>query len=488
MIGLLNVIVITPIIGAIFTGCVSKNTVKGYKRAKTLGVFFQLISLLITYVIYRKFDISNPGFQLDECYSFFGMLDLHYHLAIDGISLPLIILTNILMPSVLIATWRMVQDRVKEYVIFFLVMQGLIIGSFLAIDLLIFYFFFEFMLLPMYLIIGIWGGENRVFAAFKFFLYTFCGSILFFLSLIYLYSKLGGVDLSLLILDIKQVDIRIQRWLWLAFFISFAIKVPMWPFHTWLPDAHVQAPTGGSMVLAGILLKIGGYGMLRFLLPIFPEISQDYSQIVMILSVIAIIYASLVAFAQEDMKKLIAYSSVAHMGYVTAGIFSGHIEGLQGSMVQMISHGLISAGLFFVVGIIYDRLHTKQISQLGGIAKVAPNLSIAAMFLTMSSVSLPGTSGFVGELLVLMGMYKYSFTFSLIGALGVIFSAAYMLMLYRKIFYGEITSEKIFEMKDINRPESIILVFLIISILIIGIYPSCITKLTTSSFENLLAK
>lgn len=406
--------------------------------------------------------------------------DVKYFLGIDGISLLMIILTAALTPICLAISINSIQKRVREYVIAFLLIEGFVIGSFCALDLLFFYIFFEVMLIPMFLVIGIWGGDKRIYAAYKFFLYTLFGSVLFLIAIILLYLYTGTTDILVLSQVLPKIlPLEYQKWLFLAFFASFAIKVPMFPVHTWLPDAHVQAPTAGSVILAGVLIKLGAYGFIRFSLPFFPAGSMYFANFIFVLSIIAIIYTSLIALMQEDMKKMIAYSSVAHMGFVTLGIFSFTRQGIDGAIVQMISHGIVSAALFMCVGVIYDRLHTKQIKDLGGIASKMPNFALLAMIFTMASVGLPGTSGFVGEFLAIVGTFKANKVAAIFAATGVIFGACYMLWLYKRVWFSEITNTHINDIKDLGKIEFISLGLMAFFVILLGILPN----LTLSFFE-----
>lgn len=415
--------------------------------------------------------------------------DIKYFLAIDGISLLMIILTCALTPICLLISLNSVKKRIKEYVISFLLIEGFVIGAFCALDLLLFYIFFEIMLIPMFLVIGIWGGENRIYAAYKFFLYTLFGSVLFLIAIILIYLYTGTTDILVLshILP-KILPLSYQKWLFLAFFASFAVKVPMFPVHTWLPDAHVQAPTAGSVILAGILIKLGAYGFIRFSLPFFPQASIYFADFIFTLSIIAIIYTSLIALMQEDMKKMIAYSSVAHMGFVTLGIFSFTRQGLDGAIMQMISHGIVSAALFMCVGVIYDRLHTKKIKEFGGIATKMPNFAMLAMIFTMASVGLPGTSGFVGEFLTIIGSFKANKIVAILAATGVIFGACYMLWLYKRVWFSEITNEKISNLFDLNKIEYYSLALMAFFVILLGIAPNLILsyfEIPVLNLENL---
>ena len=397
--------------------------------------------------------------------------NINYHLGIDGISLFMVLLTTFLMPLCILCSWESITRRTREFMIAFLLLESFVIGVFCALDLILFYVFFEGMLIPMYLIIGVWGGANRIYAAYKFFLYTLLGSVLFLHSVLYIYYRCNTTDIPALMHQVPLLSPYVQRWLWLGMFASFAVKVPMWPVHTWLPDAHVQAPTAGSVILAGILLKMGAYGYLRFSLPMLPLASHYFTPLIFGLSIIAVIYTSLVALVQEDMKKLIAYSSVAHMGFVTAGIFALNAQGVEGSIVQMISHGLVSAALFLCVGVVYDRLHTREIARYGGLVNIMPYYAFVFMFFTMASVGLPGTSGFVGEFLVLIGAFKAKTTLAVLIATGMVLGAAYALWLYRRVMFGELEKSDLMKMTDLSLREWTIFLPLAVAVLWLGIYP-----------------
>lgn len=476
---LLTSILLCPLIGALYILFV----VKDEKLAKIIALLSSLAALVIAGFIYASFDPSINGFQLVEQYPLIESINCHFHLGIDGISILFILFTALLVPLCILASWNEIKFRVKEYMIAFLLLEMLIIGVFSALDFLLFYIFFEAMLIPMFLIIGIWGGERRIYAAIKFFLFTLAGSLFLLVAIIYIYHNNATFDIIELSKQLPKYSLEVQKWLWLALFISFAVKVPMFPVHTWLPDAHVEAPTAGSMILAGILLKMGAYGFLRFSLPMFPEASIYFSKLVFILSGIAIIYASFVAFAQTNMKKLVAYSSIAHMGFVTMGIFSFNQIAMQGALVQMISHGFISAGLFFAVGILYDRVHSKEIANFSGMANIMPKLALIFMILTMASVGLPSTSGFVGEMLVIVGMYKTNKFFAMLAATSLVFGAAYMLYLYRRVFFGENNS---LEVSDMTCMERKIFIPLIILIFLFGVYPTMITEIFDLPIRNIL--
>ncbi|MBK1623686.1 NADH-quinone oxidoreductase subunit M [Afifella marina] len=452
-------------------------------RHVALGV--TVVTFLVSLLLWIGFDPQNPGFQFVENADWLGGF-MSYRMGVDGISMLFVILTTFLMPLCILASWESVQSRVKEYMIAFLVLETLMIGVFCALDLVLFYVFFEGGLIPMFLIIGVWGGPRRVYSAFKFFLYTLLGSVLMLLALMAMYWDAGTTSIPELLNH--QFPASMQFWLWLAFFASFAVKMPMWPVHTWLPDAHVEAPTAGSVILAGILLKMGGYGFLRFSLPMFPLASAEFAPLVYTLSVIAIIYTSLVALAQEDMKKLIAYSSVAHMGFVTMGIFTVTAQGVQGGIFQMLSHGLVSGALFLCVGVIYDRLHTRKIDAYGGLVNRMPWYAFAFLLFTMANIGLPGTSGFVGEFLTMLGAFRVNTWVALFAASGVIFSACYALWLYRRVVLGQLEKESLKAMLDLSGREKLILVPLMLLVLFFGVYPQPVMNVTAASVDNLVAQ
>jgi len=456
------------------------RTVSG---AKWIALATTLATLALSVVVVARFDPSQSGFQFLEDADWFA--GLRYRMGVDGISVLFVLLTAFLMPLCIVASWKSIEKRVLEYMIAFLVLETLVIGVFCALDLILFYLFFEGQLIPMFLIIGIWGGKNRIYAAFKFFLYTLLGSVLMLAAI--LGMILIAHTSSIPELMTFKFAPAVQTWMWLAFFASFAVKMPMWPVHTWLPDAHVEAPTAGSVILAGILLKMGGYGFMRFSLPMFPVASAQFAPLVFALSVIAIVYTSLVAFRQTDIKKLIAYSSVAHMGFVTMGIFSGNLQGEQGALFQMLSHGLISGALFLCVGVVYDRMHTREIAFYGGLVNRMPWYAAVFMLFTMGNVGLPGTSGFVGEILTMTGVYGASTWTAVIAATGVILSAVYALTLYRRVVFGQMTNPALGSITDLEQREVLIFLPLIIGTLVLGVQPNLVFNLTNASVDHLVA-
>ena len=490
----LSIITFIPAVAAaIMAVFLRGDDMAAQRNAKWLALLATGATFLVSLFVLAEFDPANTDFQFVEEYGW--ILGLKYKMGVDGISVLFVMLTTFLMPLTIAACWD-VQTRVKEYMIAFLMLETLMLGVFCALDLVLFYLFFEAGLIPMFLIIGIWGGKERIYAAFKFFLYTFLGSVLMLVAMIAMYWDAGTTDIpSLLnhtfgseefsVLGLHVVG-GLQTMLWLAFFASFAVKMPMWPVHTWLPDAHVQAPTAGSVVLAAILLKMGGYGFLRFSLPMFPVASDLLAPLVFWMSAIAIVYTSLVALAQSDMKKLIAYSSVAHMGYVTMGIFAANQQGIDGAIFQMISHGFISGALFLCVGVIYDRMHTREIDAYGGLVNRMPAYAMIFMFFTMANVGLPGTSGFIGEFLVLMGIFQVNTWAAAVATSGVILSAAYALWLYRRVVMGELLKEALKSITDMTRREKAIFAPLVAMTLLLGVYPSLVTDIIGPSVGALI--
>ena len=481
----LYLIIFLPIIGMLAILLLARSS-KQIQLAKIIAMITSLITLGLSVRLAQIFNYDLSSLQLIEKYSWVSSSNFDFKLAIDGISLSLIMLTSFLTPVCILASWHSITKNIALYLMSFLLLESCVIGVFCAADLISFYVFFEAMLIPMFLIIGIWGGSNRIYAAYKFFLYTLAGSVFLLIAIIYIYNVTKTTDIVILMQQLPSLPLEIQRWLWLGFMISFAIKIPMWPVHTWLPDAHVQAPTAGSVILAGILLKIGGYGFVRFLLPMFPQASQYFAPLIYSLSCVAIIYASLLALVQTDMKKLIAYSSIAHMGFVTIGIFSFNIQGLQGAMVQMISHGLVSGALFLCIGVLYDRMHSREISDYGGVANVMPNFAMIMMFFTMAAVGLPGTSGFVGEILVLVGAFKQNMLVATFATSGLVLGAAYMLLLYKKVMFGEIINNELHKLQDLTKKELWVFTPIVISVLLIGIYPKVITNMFNAPLTNII--
>ena len=480
---ILSTITFLPLAGAILIAFIGGNDEIAKRNMRMVALFTTGATFLVSLLIWIGFDTSDPGFQFVE-EAVADDLGFGYVMGVDGISVLFVVLTTFLMPICILASWEAIDTRLKEYLVAFLVLETLMIGVFCALDLVLFYLFFEGGLIPMFIIIGVWGGARRVYASMKFFLYTLLGSVLMLLAIMAMYWQAGTTYIPDLLA--YRFPAEMQLWLWLAFFASFAVKMPMWPVHTWLPDAHVEAPTAGSVILAGILLKMGGYGFLRFSLPMFPLASAQMADIVFVLSVIAIIYTSLVALMQEDMKKLIAYSSVAHMGYVTMGIFTANVHGLQGGIFQMLSHGLVSGALFLCVGVVYDRMHTREIAAYGGLTGRMPFYAVVFLIFTMANVGLPGTSGFVGEFLALLGAFEAN-TWVAIGATtGVILSACYALYLYRRVMFGPLEKERLKQMLDLTGREKAMLYPLAALVILFGVYPSIVFDVTEASVERLV--
>jgi NADH-quinone oxidoreductase subunit M len=479
---ILSVVTFLPVLGALLVlllargnGPIAKGT------ARWISLWTTLVTFAISLVMVWRFDATSPEFQFVEKHPWLGLAS--YHMGVDGISLPFVILTTALMPICILASWTSIQKRVKEYMIAFLILETLMIGTFSALDLVLFYLFFEGGLIPMFLIIGVWGGPRRVYASFKFFLYTLLGSVLMLLAIMAMYWDAGTTDIPALLRH--GFPLAMQKWAWLAFFASFAVKLPMWPVHTWLPDAHVEAPTAGSVILAAILLKMGGYGFLRFSLPMFPVASHDFAPLIFTLSVVAIIYTSLVALMQEDVKKLIAYSSVAHMGFVTMGIFALTAQGVAGGIFQMISHGIVSGALFLCVGVVYDRMHTREIAFYGGLVNRMPVFAAVFMVFTLANVGLPGTSGFVGEFLSLIGTFKANNAVATFATLGVILSAAYALWLYRKMIFGTLKPALV-GIKDMGWREILIFTPLVALTILFGVAPKPVLDMSAAAVVQLL--
>jgi len=492
---LLSLITFVPAIAAAILALFLRgNDAAAQRNAKWLALFATIVSFALSLLLLKGFDPGNTGFQFVEDRPW--IMGLHYKMGVDGISILFVMLTTFLMPITIASCWN-VETRVKDYMIAFLLLETLMLGVFTALDLVLFYLFFEAGLIPMFLIIGIWGGANRIYASFKFFLYTFFGSVLMLVAMVAMYHAAGTTDIPTLMTyqfshePIVVLGLTItgglQTLLFLAFFASFAVKMPMWPVHTWLPDAHVQAPTAGSVVLAAILLKMGGYGFLRFSMPMFPVAAYEWTPVVFWMSAIAIVYTSLVALVQTDMKKLVAYSSVAHMGYVTLGIFAMNAQGVDGAIFQMLSHGFISGAMFLCVGVIYDRMHTREIDAYGGLVNRMPAYALVFMFFTMANVGLPGTSGFVGEFLTLMGVFQVNTWVAAVATSGVILSAAYGLWLYRRVVFGALVKEGLKTINDMTRRERAIFAPLIIMTLLLGVYPKVVTDIIDPSVQAMVA-
>lgn len=482
---LLSITIFLPLLGALAImtnrggGLIARS-----QNARWVALWTSLITFGLTLILWGNYNVETSDFQFQDKFQWIPILNVGYHVGLDGISLPFVLLSAFLIPLCIMASWTSIQTRVAEYMMIFLILETMLLGLFSALDFILFYLFFEGVLIPMFLIIGIWGGPDRIYAAFKFFLYTFIGSVLMLLSILYIYFEVGGSNIPLALTT--PFDPQIQIWLWLGFFASFAVKIPMFPFHTWLPDAHVEAPTAGSVILAGILLKMGGYGFIRFSLPMLPEASAYFTPLIFTLSIIAIIYTSFVALVQTDMKKLIAYSSVAHMGFVTLGIFTVDAQGLQGAMTQMISHGLISSALFLCVGVVYDRTHSRLIADYGGLVHRMPLYATFFLLFILASIGLPGTSGFVGEFLVLLGTYQVSTWATTLATVGIIVGAAYGLWLYRRIIFGAMVHGKLLTISDLKWRENIVFAPLLFGVISLGIYPMPLLTLMKSSVSHVI--
>jgi len=480
---ILSLVTFLPLVGVLLILFINDDSENARRNIRAIAFITTAFTFVISLLIWTGFDNSQAGFQFVEKHAWLDS-GISYHMGVDGISMLFVILTTFLMPLCILASWEAIEKRVKAYMIAFLILETLMIGVFCALDIVLFYVFFEAGLIPMFIIIGVWGGKRRVYASFKFFLYTLAGSVLMLLAIMAMFFQSGTTDITTLLTH--HFPTNMQTWLWLAFFASFAVKMPMWPVHTWLPDAHVEAPTAGSVILAAILLKMGGYGFLRFSLPMFPEASAMFAPLIFTLSVVAIIYTSLVALMQEDMKKLIAYSSVAHMGFVTMGIFAMNQEGVQGAIFQMLSHGLVSGALFLCVGVIYDRMHTREIDAYGGLVNNMPKYAAVFMIFTMANVGLPGTSGFVGEFLTMLGVFRVNTWVAFFAATGVILSAAYALWLYRRVIFGALTKDSLKNLLDLSPREKAIIYPLVVLVIFFGVYPAPVFDATAQSVKTLV--
>jgi NADH-quinone oxidoreductase subunit M len=482
---ILSVVTFLPLVGVALIAMTGDADEAARTNIRRIALGTTVFTFLVSLLIWTGFDNANPGFQMVEDVEWLGDGGIGYHMGVDGISMLFVILTTFLMPICILASWETITERLKSYMIAFLLLEVLVVGVFCALDIVLFYVFFEGSLIPMFLIIGVFGGKRRVYASYKFFLYTFLGSVLMLVAIMSMSWTAGTTSIPELLAF--QFPASMQTWLWLAFFASFAVKMPMWPVHTWLPDAHVEAPTAGSVILAGILLKLGGYGFVRFSLPMFPLASADFAPLVFTLSVVAIIYTSLVALMQTDIKKLIAYSSVAHMGFVTMGIFAANEQGVQGAIFQMLSHGLVSGALFLCVGIVYDRMHTREISAYGGLVSRMPAYATIMMLFTMANVGLPGTSGFVGEFLTLLGVFQANTWVAIFAATGVILSACYALWLYRRVIFGALEKENLKQILDLSGREKVLLYPLAVLTIFFGIYPAPVLDATAASVQALVS-
>jgi NADH-quinone oxidoreductase subunit M len=482
----LSLVTFLPLVGAAFILVVRGDEETVASNARWVALWTTLVTFVVSLTLWFEFDRGSAGFQFVERAEWFPGTTIAYHMGVDGISMPFVLLSTLLTPICVLASWEAIEHRVREYMIAFLVLETMMVGTFCALDMVLFYVFFEGVLIPMFLIIGVWGHGRRIYSAFKFFLYTLAGSVLMLVALMAMYGTAGTTDVPTLLGH--AFPPRMQTWLWLAFFASFAVKVPMWPVHTWLPDAHVDSPTAGSVILAGVLLKLGAYGFVRFSLPMMPDASALFAPAIFVLSIVAIVYTSLVALVQEDMKKLIAYSSVAHMGFVTLGIFTFTRQGLDGALFQMLSHGVVSGALFLCVGVVYDRLHTREIARYGGLVERMPRYAAVFMVFAMASVGLPGTSGFVGEFLVLSGAFQVDTWAAALAALGVILGATYMLWLYRRVIFGTITRDDLRGMLDLSPREIAIFLPLVATVFWMGIYPKSFLDVFDASSERIVAR
>ena len=476
---LLSLITWLPLVGGVIIMLVRGDEETVAANARWTALWTSLIVFLLSLILWVKFDQGEAGFQFVENLPWLPAYGVGYKMGVDGISVLFVLLSTALTPICILASWESITTRVREFMLSFLILETMMVGMFCALDFVVFYMFFEAVLIPMYLIIGVWGGPQRVYAALKFFLYTLAGSVLMLLALLAMWQYAGTTDLAVLMKT--HFPAAMQNWMFFAFLASFAVKVPMWPVHTWLPDAHVEAPTGGSVILAGVLLKMGAYGFLRFSLPMLPDASAQYAPLIYTLSIVAVIYTSLVALAQTDMKKLVAYSSVAHMGVVTIGLFTFNVQGIQGALFQMLSHGVVAGALFLCVGVVYDRIHSREIARYGGLADRMPGYALVFMLFTMASVGLPGTAGFVGEFLVIIGALQVNFWLALLGATGMILGAAYMLYLYRRVIFGRLTRDDLKSILDLSAREYAVFMPLVLLTLWMGIYPSSFTSFFDAS-------
>jgi NADH-quinone oxidoreductase subunit M len=480
---IISTITFLPLVGILLIAFIGGESAAANRNIKMIALLTTIVTFLVSIPLWTHFDGASAAFQFEEKHNWLPS-GISYHVGVDGISMLFVILTTFLMPFTILASWESVEKRIKAYMIAFLILEMLMIGVFTALDIVVFYLYFEAGLIPMFIIIGVWGGKRRVYASFKFFLYTLLGSVLMLLAIMAMYWQAGTSDIPTLMA--YKFPATMQFWLWLAFFASFAVKMPMWPVHTWLPDAHVEAPTAGSVILAAILLKMGGYGFLRFSLPMFPLASADLAPLVFAMSCIAIVYTSLVALMQEDIKKLIAYSSVAHMGFVTMGIFAANTQGVQGALFQMLSHGLVSGALFLCVGVVYDRMHTRDIAAYGGLVNNMPKYAVVFLVFTMANVGLPGTSGFVGEFLTLMGAFRANTWVAFFATTGVILSACYALYLYRRVIFGVLDKDSLKGLLDLSTREKAILYPLLVLVIFFGVYPAPVLNVTAASVDNLV--
>ncbi len=482
---IVSLVTFLPLFGALFILFVRGEPAVVARNARWGALWTSLITFVVSLFLWFDFDTSSAEFQFVDEAAWIPAFNMTYRMGVDGISLFFVLLTTLLIPICVLASWETIVDRVKEYMIAFLVMETMMVGMFCALDLVVFYIFFEGVLFPMFLVIGVWGGPRRVYASFKFFLFTLAGSVLMLLAILAMYLESGVTSIPAL-MD-HDFPVSMQIWLWLAFFASFAVKIPMWPVHTWLPDAHVEAPTAGSVILAGVLLKFGGYGFLRFALPMFPDASIQFAPLIFALSIVAIVYTSLVALAQIDMKKLIAYSSVAHMGFVTVGTYTFTLQGIEGAIFQMLSHGVVSAALFLIVGVVYDRVHSRDIETYGGLVHRMPAYALVFMVFMLASVGLPGTGGFVGEFLILLGAFQHNAWLGALTATGVILGAVYMLYLYRRVIYGKLTKESLQGILDLSPREVLVFAPLLAIVIWMGVYPAPFLDVMHVSVSNLIA-